>query len=151
MDQPKTIGDLDRLIEQKSTAKPIWPYVVFGLIFPPVSFVISLIRARRDSVLDLFLSTFIIANSLLVGLELLLILILSRFNLIVNFAASLDQEMRLDISALLISAFIGIIVGVYLRSKATKYKLGSLEKIIILIITIAQYSLIELLIIKFKQ
>ena len=151
MDQPKTIGDLDRLIEQKSTAKPIWPYVVFGLIFPPVSFVISLIRARRDSVLDLFLSTFIITNSLLVGLELLLILILSRFNLIVNFAASLDQEMRLDISALLISAFIGIIVGVYLRSKATKYKLGSLEKIIILIITIAQYSLIELLIIKFKQ
>ena len=146
IDQPKTIEDLDKLINQKSSVKPVWPYVVGGLIFPPFSLIIALYLAWKRGLLYLFLPTINIVNSLL---SLLLIaLSTSSLNPVLILTSEFTEgsvqsqtfQIKIMIGFAILLATLGFVSGIVFRNKAKKEnQLNKSIVILLLFILAAQY------------
>ena|SRR3990167_1801064 len=153
IDQPKTIEDLDKIIEQsqQNQHKSVAGYVVGGLIFPPFTLIIALYLAWKRKLLYLFLPTINIVNSLL---SLLLIaLAISSLSPFMNLASILEQPQTLNLQikimigfAVLLTIF-GFFSGIISRNKAKKENQLNKSMVILLLgVLAAQYAIVYLII-----
>src|SRR3989344_7373019 len=126
INQPKTIEDLDKIIQQsqKKQHKSVAGYVVGGLIFPPFTLFIAIYLAWKRKLLYLFLPTINIVHSLLTLL--LIALSISSLSPVMNLASILEQPQTLNLQIKIIIGFavlltiFGFFSGIFFRNKAKK-------------------------------
>ena len=143
IDHPKTIEDLDKIIEQKQVQKPaVWPYIIGSFIIPPFTLVAMLIITWRKGLLYLFLPTVTIFSSALT-----ILLLFTSLLPLLNLASAFGNEYSIVntqtivvIIAAIVLVVVGFISGIILRNKAKKISgLNIIEKSFLFVILILQY------------
>ena len=148
--QPKSLEDLNNLIDQRQKQKDVvWPHVIGSTLLPPFTLVVALYLAWRQKVLYLALPSITILWSILTGFSVFLIYSASNPVLLISQAFSEKktslQNNQIIILAILtiILAIIGVIAGFYFRNKARKESGLATNVTLLLIIILVLQFLIE--------